>query len=42
MYRTQYEDGSAVIVNYNGYPVEVDGVTVDGLSYRLVERGAAQ
>lgn len=42
VYRTQYEDGSAVIVNYNGYPVEVDGVTVDGLSYRLVERGAAQ
>lgn len=42
VYRTQYEDGCAVIVNYNSDPVTVDGLTVDGLGFLLIEGGPAQ
>lgn len=39
VYRTVYGDSFAVIINYNDYPVEFDGQTIDALDYVIDERG---
>ena len=36
VYKTVYENGAAIIVNYNQVPVEVDGLPVAALGFRLV------
>jgi len=36
VYRTDYANNAAVIVNYNQVPVVVDGLRVDALGFRLV------
>ncbi|MNW68378.1 hypothetical protein D3C74_471310 [compost metagenome] len=33
VFRTMYEGGGFVIVNYNDFPVDVDNVTVEAQSY---------
>lgn len=39
VYKTTFENGVAVIVNYGSSPVVVDGVHVDGASYSVIEEG---
>lgn len=34
VYRTVYEGGTQIIVNYNSAPVEINGERVEGLSYK--------
>jgi hypothetical protein len=36
VYMTVYENGAAILVNYNRAPVEIDGVRVEALGFRLV------
>lgn len=38
VYRTSYEDGTIVIVNYNQDPVEIDGLEIDGFNYKMQRR----
>ncbi|MCU6711142.1 DUF5696 domain-containing protein [Paenibacillus sp. J5C_2022] len=33
VYRTTYEDGTAICVNYNRFPVTVEGMTIEARSY---------
>ena len=35
VFQTEYEDGSRTVVNYNAFPVELDGVAVPVLGYVL-------
>lgn len=39
VYKTTYENGVAVVVNYGGEPVTVDGVTVPPMDFALVKAG---
>ena len=36
VYKTTYEDGGSVLVNYNTYDVRVDGVLVEALDWAVV------
>ncbi|MGZ9585649.1 DUF5696 domain-containing protein [Paenibacillus marinisediminis] len=35
VYCTTYEDGTKIYVNYNEWPVSVDGISIDGLGYKV-------
>jgi hypothetical protein len=39
VYQTTFENGVSVVVNYGSDQVEVNGIQVDGLSYRVIEGG---
>lgn len=39
VYKTTYENGDAVVVNYSGESVTVDGVTVPAMDFALVKAG---
>lgn len=39
VYKTTYESGDSVVVNYNAAPVRVDGVTVPAMDFTLVKAG---
>lgn len=39
VYQTTFENGLLVIVNYGSDQVEVNGVQIDGVSYRVIEEG---
>jgi hypothetical protein len=39
VYRTTFENGVAVVVNYGSTPIEVNGIRVDGASYSVIEEG---
>lgn len=39
VYKTQYEDGTRVIVNYNTVDVDVDGTTVKAEDYQVMKGG---
>lgn len=41
VYRTTYEDGTAVFVNYNDVPVDIDGMVIEAVSYKSVKGGGA-
>ncbi len=36
----EYENGSKIIINYDDAAVEYEGITIDAVSYKLVEGGA--
>ncbi|NMB10657.1 MAG: hypothetical protein GX977_00055 [Firmicutes bacterium] len=40
VYRTTYSNGTAIVVNYGEASVQIDGITVAGQSYRVVEGGS--
>ena len=39
VYRTTYENGTSVIVNYNSVPVEVLGIEIPGYGYKILSGG---
>ncbi|MFW5980970.1 MAG: DUF5696 domain-containing protein [bacterium] len=39
LYKTTYEHGQEIIVNYNEHPVEVDGIEIKGRDFKLLEEG---
>ncbi len=39
VYRTTYENGDTVVVNYGDAPVQVDGVTIPGRDFALIKGG---
>ncbi len=39
VYRTVFEKGKEIVVNYNPKPVEIEGVTVEALDFKVVEEG---
>ena len=42
VWRTEYSNGNASLVNYGDAAVTVDGVTVEAAGYRLILNGGAQ
>ncbi len=39
VYKTTYENGREIIVNYNRQPVTIDGVTIEAQSFKVVKEG---
>lgn len=39
VYKTTFENGKEIVVNYNSKPVEVEGVRVDALDFKVVKGG---
>lgn len=39
VYKTTYENGREIIVNYNRRPVTIDGVTIEAQSFKVVKEG---
>lgn len=42
VYRTVYEDGTQIFVNYNEASVEISDNIIDGLSYKIVKAGESK
>ena len=39
VYKTVFENGTQVIVNYNKQPVNVEGISIEGLDYKVMKGG---
>jgi hypothetical protein len=39
VYRTTFEKGREIVVNYNSKPVEIEGVRVEPLDFKVVKEG---
>ena len=37
VYKTTFDNGQAIIVNYDDRPADVGGVAVDAMSFRLID-----
>ena len=41
VYKTVFENGDQIIVNYNEQPVNIEGMIIDGLDYKIIKGGNA-